>query len=153
MTLTDAQVRFGWLGCCMDTDMKFLLVLSIIVGGALLYRMKMAGSEEDLRGRWTIVSAPEGWKKIPGMDVMVTAGEIQFRIGTVVTSKMHYTVDSDRRTIDAAHGDEAPRRGIYRLDGETLTLSVGAEGDERPDNPNSTENGAMRWVLKRAAHL
>jgi uncharacterized protein (TIGR03067 family) len=133
--------------------MKTLFAMVMLIGGVLFYRMKFTAPGDDLQGRWTIVSAPEGWKVAPGMDVMVTSDEIQMRIGTVVTSKLHYTADFETGTIDTTAAGGKLRQGIYRLDGDTLTLCVGEEGGSRPDTPDATGGGTMRWVLRRGAHL
>lgn len=130
--------------------MKILLLITLLIGGTVAYRMKSGGEGVDLQGRWKVVSLPEGWKKVPAMDVMVTDDEIQIRVGTVISSKLSYTLDPASSTIDAQGAGKDPQRGIYQLDGETLTLSVGAEGKPRPESPDSTEGGAVRWVLQRA---
>ena len=140
-------------GAAWIKAMKLLLGLALLIGSALLYKMHFAGGPGELEGRWSIVSPPEGWKKIPGMDVMVTPDEIQIRAGTVVTTKLRYTIDSAARTVDAVRGDEAPRRGIYRLDGDMLTLCMGAPGSPRPETPDSTGDGLTKWVLRRGAQL
>jgi hypothetical protein len=133
--------------------MKTLLLIGMLTAGVLFFRLHLSRPGDDLQGRWTIVSAPEGWKLVPGTDVMVTSDEIQLRIGTVVTTKMHYTADSDEGTIDATIGGGKARLGVYRLDGEQLTLSVGPEGGPRPASPDVKDGGVMRWVLRRGAHL
>lgn len=143
----------GWPGPCNSGRMKILLALIMMVGGVFLYRMKLTGAGDDLQGRWTVETAPAGWKIMPGMDLMVTKDEIQIRMGTVVTSKLHYTADSDAGTIDASANGGKLRQGVYRLDGDKLTLCVGEEGGARPANPDASEGGVMRWVLKRGAHL
>lgn len=133
--------------------MKILLLAALLIGGAYIYRAKMTGPGADLQGRWKIVSMPEGWKKVPGMDVLVTADEIQIRMGTVVTTKLPYTLNPDNQTIDTRSPGKEPQLGIFEMDGETLTLSVGAEGKPRPKSAGSTDDGAMHWVLERAPPL
>ena len=133
--------------------MKILLLAALLIGGTYFYRDKMSGSGEDLQGRWKVASMPEGWNKVPAMDVMVTADEIQIRVGTLITSKLQYTVNPENQTIDAKGPGKDSQLGIYEMDGDTLTLSVGAEGKPRPKSLDSTEGGAMRWVLERAPPL
>jgi len=148
------QGNFQWSAVCIGiSHMKILLLVALLIGGTYVYRAKMAGSVEDLQGRWKITSMPGGWKKVPAMDVMVTEEEIQIRVGTLITSKLQYTVDPENQTIDATAPGKDPQLGVYEIDGETLTLSVGGEGQPRPKNPDSTEGGAMRWVLERAPQL
>lgn len=133
--------------------MKIFLTIFLLAGGFLFYRLKLTPRGEELQGRWTIVSAPEGWKIVPGMDVMVTSDEIHMRIGTIVTSKLQYTADYDAGTIDAGESGGKVRQGIYRLEGDTLTLNVAAEGKPRPFSPDATDGGSMRWVLRRGRPL
>lgn len=133
--------------------MKILLALILMAGGVLFYRMKSPGSGDDLQGRWTIVSPPDGWKIVPGTDIMVTSDEIQVRVGTVVTTKLHYTADPEKGNIDATAAGGKLRQGIYRIEGDLLTLCVGAEGGPRPDTPDATGGGVMRWELKRGGQL
>ena len=131
--------------------MKILLAITHIAGAAFVYRTRFATNTEGIEGRWTIVSVPDGWKKVPGADVMVTGDEIRIRLGTVVTSKLTYTLDPSNCTVDATSAGGGKQRGIYRIDGETLTLCIGAEGKPRPESPDSTDGGAMKWVLQRAS--
>lgn len=133
--------------------MKILLLALLLLGGTYIYRSRTAVSGEALQGRWKVVSLPEGWKKVPALDVMVTSDEIQIRIGTVVSSKLSYTVDPENQTIDAKGPGKDLQLGVYELIGDTLTLSVGAEGKPRPESAASTDGGAMHWVLERAPPL
>jgi len=52
--------------------------------------------------------------------------------------------------VDATTAGGATQRGIYRAEDDVLTLCLGAEGKPRPESPDSTAGGAMKWVLKRA---
>ena len=132
--------------------MKILLLLTLLIGAAFVYKSRFATEGEGIEGRWTIVSVPDGWKKVPGTDVMVTEDEIQIRLGKVVTSKMAYTHDPSSHTVDASTPGGAIQRGIYRAEGDTLTLCLGAEGKPRPESPDAAGGGAMKWVLQRAPH-
>ena len=133
--------------------MKILLAALLVGGSLLLYRFKPVPGQGELLGRWTVAAAPSGWKIVPGMDVLVSDAEIQIRLGPVVTSKMQYTTDPEDHTVDAHGPGEEMRRGVYRLDGDMLTLCVSAPGGERPPTPDDGTDGAMRWVLKRAPSL
>jgi uncharacterized protein (TIGR03067 family) len=133
--------------------MKLLLLVALILGGTFVYRHHFLSDTDGLEGRWKIVSPPDGWKMVPAMDVFVTGDEIQIRAATVVTSRLSYTLDTSERTIDAVSSGKAPQKGRYRLEGDTLTLCVGAEGKPRPQSLDSTDDGAMRWVLERAPQL
>ena len=138
---------------CNVARMKLILGALLIGASLLLYRFKPVAGHGDLQGRWTVVSAPSGWKIVPGMDVLVKESEIQIRLGPVVTSKMSYRADAAENTIDASDPGGEVGRGIYRLDGDLLTLCVGAPGKDRPDTPDSENEGAIRWVLKKAPAL
>lgn len=107
---------------------------------------------DDVQGRWSIVAVPDGWKRIPGTNVVVTSDEVRICIGKFTTSKLKYKIDAARATVDSSrtvNGKCVIQLGTYRREGDTLTLSVGPEGKARPASPDCTREGAMRWVFKR----
>lgn len=130
--------------------MKIFVLISALIGATLTYRTGIAESGEELRGRWIIVSVPDGWKKVPAVDVVVTGDEIHIRMAKVITSKVSYTLDPANHLVDGRKGDGTVQRGLYRVNGDTLTLCMGAGGKPRPESIESTSGGATRWVLRRA---
>jgi hypothetical protein len=111
------------------------------------------GDGGDLQGRWEIVSVPDGWKKVPGTSVLISSGEVRICVGRIPASKFAYKLDPATGAVEASRkvkGKVVVQRGIYRRNGDTLTVSVGAEGKPPPPNADSTAGGAMRWVFRRS---
>lgn len=109
--------------------------------------------ESSLQGRWKVVSVPEGWKKVPGTNVVISAGEIRICVGRISTAVLTYTADSATGKVEAIRkvkGKTVVQRGVFRQSGDTLMVSVGAEGKPAPASPDSSGGGAMRWVFRRA---
>jgi hypothetical protein len=118
-----------------------------------LFSQTARSQTEDLRGRWTIVSVPNGWKKVPGTNVVITDGKVQICVGKIPTSSLAYKLDPATGAVEAIRrvkGKTVVQRGVYRKTGDTLTLSVGAEGKPAPASPDDTGGGAMHWVFQRA---
>jgi len=108
---------------------------------------------DDLQGRWNIVSVPEGWKKVPGTSVLISNGEVKICVGKIPTCSLSYKLDPATGGVEArrkVNGKTVVQRGVYRKTGDTITLSVGAEGKPAPDSPDATGEGAMHWVFRRA---
>jgi hypothetical protein len=106
-----------------------------------------------LQGRWKVVSMPAGWKKIPGINVVISSGQIRVCVGKISTAILTYTADPATGKVEAVRrikGKAVVQRGVYRQSGDTLTLSVSAEGKPAPANPDCTDGGAMRWVFRKA---
>jgi hypothetical protein len=119
----------------------------------MLFSQTAHGQTDDLRGRWTIVSVPTGWKKVPGTNVLITDGKVQICLGKIPTSSLAYKLDPATRAVEAIRkvkGKTVVQRGVYRKTGNTLTLSVGAEGKPAPTSPDDSSGGAMHWVFQRA---
>ena len=127
---------------------------SLVAGTVLLVAAGPAHAQNpDLQGKWSIVSVPDGWKRVAGTTILITPDEVRICLGRVITTRMKYEIDPVRATVDAIRtvkGKRVVQLGTYRREGDTLTLSVGAEGKSRPPTPDSREKGAMRWVFKKA---
>ena len=133
--------------------MKRALCIIALAASSLSISLAADAQTDNLEGRWRIVAVPDGWKRIPGTNVVVTPDEVQICLGKLVTSKLKYRLDPARGAVDSSRtvrGKRVVQLGTYRREGDTLVLSVGPEGKERPSNPDATQDGAMRWVLKKA---
>jgi hypothetical protein len=130
-------------------------LLSITATLPLLFAPSVGRCGPDgLEGRWKIVEVPEGWKKVPGTSVIISSGVIRINLGKVTTAQISYTIDPATGKVDTVRkvkGKDVVQHGIYRHEGDTLTLSVGAEGRPAPSTPDSTGKGAMRWVFRKAS--
>ena len=127
--------------------------LSLAVGTVLFAALPIqAAQHPGLQGTWNIVSVPDGWKRVAGTSVLITQDEVCVCLGKLITTRMKYQIDPMRGTVDAIRtvkGNRVVQLGTYRREGDTLTLSVGAEGKNRPPTPDSKDRGAMRWVFKK----
>jgi hypothetical protein len=67
-----------------------------------------------------------------------------------------YYYDDDELLMEAmgicksAGKDEVPARGIYKLEGDTLTVCYGTSGGERPKEFKTTQEAGILFVLKCA---
>jgi RNA polymerase sigma factor (sigma-70 family) len=118
---------------------------------------KGAGQEDEdkIQGTWVLVSAQKGGQdmveeELKGRKLTFTGGKMTVKKGDREEKTATYKLDPTKmpKEIDTADGDKR-LRGIYKLDGDTLTLCVD-EGDERPAefaSPPGTP--AELLVLKR----
>jgi hypothetical protein len=127
-------------------------VFTMVATALVLFTQGAQCQSDDLRGRWAIVSVPEGWKKVPGTNVVITDGSVQICVGKIPTSSLAYKLDPGTGAVEASRkvkGKTVVQRGVYRKTGDTLTLSVGADGKPAPASPDATGDGAMHWVFRR----
>jgi uncharacterized protein (TIGR03067 family) len=148
--------------------MKSQVLLGLAVSGLLAVELQAgeAGDKtEKLEGTWLITSAEKGGKKLPedilekirrtleirGDKYKVTIlGKVQEEEGTFKTDPK-----KNPKTIDlmiASGADKGKtQRGIYRLEGDTLTVSVARPGVEERPGAFKTEEGSdvTVFVLKR----
>jgi hypothetical protein len=128
-------------------------VLFLTSTALALFPQGTLAEEDELKGRWTVVSVPDGWKKVPGTSVVISDGKIQICVGKVPMSSLAYTLNRASGGVEAIRkvkGKTVVQRGVYRKTGDTLTLSVGAEGKPAPASPDATGAGVMHWVFRRA---
>jgi hypothetical protein len=133
--------------------MKFILIAVCVAATAGLY-MKFRWSRpgrEGIEGKWNVSSWPEGWKAMPGSHVIITGDEVKILLGVIPAKTLKYEIDREAGTIDARRyekGETVTQLGFYEREGDTLTLSMGAEGKPRPESISSTGGGTTRWVLQ-----
>jgi hypothetical protein len=136
----------------MGLPLKLLIVAALAAGTAFAFRFMLVRNDGGgIEGRWKIITLPDGWKPLPGTQVIITNSEIRICVGELPTATLYYTIDQEHGTIDArrkVNGGEEVRLASYRREGDTLTLSVGAAGKPRPESPDVAE-GTERWVLER----
>jgi RNA polymerase sigma factor (sigma-70 family) len=153
----------------MKTLAALLLALAVILGGggALAYRLlaKEADAKktdkERIQGTWKIDSAKANGEEPQGDE----GDRIKGSTWTITDEKITVTFNGEDRvatfkldpaakpkTIDVMTEKEGTFKGIYKLEGDTLTIcaSVGKGDTERPAEFVSKEGGfTMLLVLKR----
>jgi RNA polymerase sigma factor (sigma-70 family) len=170
----------GVLRTMLVSKLKWVAVLLLalvalgVAGGSLAARVlapvwhdtaeappaKPAGDLDRLQGTWEIVSAEHGGRQVP--EEHVKGATLQFRDKTATLSMMGQTQtveielhpDRDPKAIDMTEtqgGEKLLHLGIYKLEGDTLTVCKSHPPQERPTK-FATEGGGMwpaLFVLKK----
>lgn len=136
----------------MVLPLKILIVATLAAGAAVaVWYVTARHDGGGIEGRWRITTLPEGWKPVPGAQVIVTASDIRICIGEVPAATLHYTLDVEKGTIDAVrkfNGEEETRLAVYRRSRRYPSINAAAAGKPRPSGPEVAE-GTERWVLER----
>ena len=113
---------------------------------------------EKLQGEWTMVSLESRGEKVPEETVKqyrLTIKGDQWTVSSDMgTNEATFKIDpsKDPKTIDLTfkRADEAiPSRGIYKLEGDTLTLCRTVGDRERPKEFKTTADAGQLVVWKR----
>jgi uncharacterized protein (TIGR03067 family) len=115
---------------------------------------------DKLQGEWTMVSLEQRGKKVPEETakqhkLTIKGDEWTVRAGDGPENKVTFKIDpsKDPKTIDMTFkvaDREIPSQGIYKLEGDTLTLCRTAGNLERPKEFKTTEKAGILVVWKRA---
>ncbi len=96
---------------------------------------------EQIQGTWVLTSSQTGGESVPpetlkARDVrMVFENDrVSARMGEKSVSLGTFTLDPQTtpKAYDRVYNDGSPRRGIYRIEGERLTICIAGLGKERP---------------------
>jgi uncharacterized protein (TIGR03067 family) len=111
---------------------------------------------DKLQGEWTLVSREVKGKKDPDAVVMLTIkGDQWILISNMGKSNATCKIDLSKepKTIDldgvGPGGEKSLLLGIYKLEGDTLTLCRATGTTERPKEFKTTEEGGFLTVWKR----
>jgi uncharacterized protein (TIGR03067 family) len=115
---------------------------------------------EKLQGEWTMVSLEQRGKKVPDETVNLYKLTIKgdqwiVKAGDGPESKVTFKIDpsKDPKTLDMTFkgaDEETSSQGIYKLEGDTLTLCRTVGDRERPKEFKTTEEAGILVVWKRA---
>ena len=140
-----------------------MLSLALTLGAPAL--KESPAKDQDIVGEWVVESTQVVGRPAPALretmryEFRADGKWLVYREGQRATANMErgYTTNpkADPPTIDFildASDQERPMRpGIYKLEGNTLTLCIGRRGKPRPTSFDvSTESPGTVYVLKRA---
>jgi RNA polymerase sigma-70 factor (ECF subfamily) len=150
----------------LKTVAAVALAVAVAAGTALCVRQALADKppaagkgadqkdEEKILGTWALVSAEAGGKKVP--EEKVKEARLVFAAGGKWTGKFPkgdqegtYKLDPARKpkeiTFTGQEGKTQP--GVYKLDGDTLTICINEEGNERPTEFASKEGTKLTLIV------
>lgn len=130
----------------------FITVLALTLGAPAL--RDKPGPTPTIEGEWKVASRFDGGKPSADNNVWIFrpggGAEICEPVGRHVVSNLTYTLSSGGRAREIdfleaqGNGKSEPRRGIYRIEGDTLTVSF-TLGDAA--RPTSFDPSTDRYVI------
>jgi uncharacterized protein (TIGR03067 family) len=118
--------------------------------------------EDRLQGHWKVTSVENSGKKseakmIANWKLVVAGDKMTALDGNDVMDEYTFRLDAAAKppaidlTIQTGTEKDKKVQGVYRIEGDTLTVCVGEPGKERPKEFRSAEgSGHMLLVLRRA---
>jgi uncharacterized protein (TIGR03067 family) len=130
------------------------LVLVVAVAG-------VAADKSPIDGKWTVESVTRDGKKddaFTGASRVHESGKYTMKGAegkTLPTTEGMFTVDADKKAFDmkptGGRYKDKTLLGIYKVDGDTLTIAFAEPGKDRPKEFTSKEgNGVVVAVMKKA---
>jgi uncharacterized protein (TIGR03067 family) len=134
-----------------------MLVAACVLVAADAKEDAAAKDKEKLQGTWKVESATRGGKEAPAeraqaMRLVIEGDQITVKEGTMAEAAM-FTLLPDQKPpaidIKPNRPGEKTVRGIYRLEGDTLTMCWSREGGRPTEFASKEGSGAILLVLKR----
>ncbi len=136
---------------------------SVLTAGAVLLAVStgVAADKSPIDGKWTIESVTRDGRKddaFTGASRVHEGGTYTMKAAegkTLPTSEGTFTADADKKTIDmkptGGRYKDKTLLGVYKLDGDTLTIAFAEPGKDRPKEFTSKEgSGVVVAVMKKA---
>jgi uncharacterized protein (TIGR03067 family) len=148
----------------VDMLTEALMLATLGVSGVAVGSQRVAGAKDpgELQGKWTAVRAEQDGREaadIVGHVLLIENGKFRIQEKGVTIYEGTLGLDESARpwAIDFKHTNSSSQgktwRGIYRIDGDTLTVcdNAGAVQKARPMNfETRTDSGLVLVVFKRA---
>lgn len=121
----------------------------------------LAADKSPIDGKWTIESVTRDGKKddaFTGASRVHEGGKYTMKAAegkTLPTTEGKFTVEADKKAFDmkptGGRYKDKTLLGIYKLDGDTLTIAFAEPGKDRPKEFASKEgSGVVLAVMKKA---
>jgi uncharacterized protein (TIGR03067 family) len=134
----------------------------VLCAAGLLIAVELPAQESDkqdlekLQGDWVLHSQETKGKVInSGGSKTYTVKGNEYTFGSPMSKggKVKFTIDAskDPKTIDTSASSSPVRLGIYKVEGDTLTICHETGSGIRPTEFKTTQNGGSLVVWKRVA--
>lgn len=143
----------------MKCRLLAVLVIGLLLAAADQKEEAVQAELKKLAGTWNVVSmeragqkAPEEQLKAIDLRIVIQGNKLSAQAGKA-TSESTFVIDPGKqpRTIDTTDRNNKLEKGIYRLEGDLLTICTSETGGERPTE-FATKAGVaqLMFVLKRS---